>query len=620
MRGREVSELLDGNFKSLNTDIQSLEKQLKDRGYVIINYIDNVSATRLSIPSKIRRSGLTVTYNVGSGWIQEQYIVADTTDDAWQEDENWKSIGGIGSGFWVDSNTDFTDKTSAHNAVKKNERMIGMYISYRLSGTWITEQYVGIDTSKDNWENPDNWNILTYNEQIAEIAAQAQKLGQEAKELGEKAVKIATDAANEADIATDRAHAAAKEVENLIEPFFPVNTILGTTAEAGNIFGDKWLLCDGSAVSRINYPDLKTKEGDNTWKEAGSITAQRANGIVFGKNVYVCLAYDDISENRKIYIYYSFDLQSWHKSLELNTLKNYLGAIYFLQGCFFCVVQNENRSVKILKSLDGVKWDVLVESSTVIPFNYYPFEHAAYGNGKYIISLYDSVFVYDGITGKVIDPSYQLSNVYYGNGVFVSYANRNIDKVPCWSIDGETWMDGIINGDFKDNNAYGYAIVFDGSAFTALFLESDDNLLYMLTSSDGKTWNFIDFKGSYNVYNIVYGNGVYVCGIYNGVMWSEDLINWTEVVLDGDAAFLKFEQGLFYADAVVEVESPNSYISSDGKTWKEVNEGLTQEPGDVVINDGYMVAIEKENPVSFKKRLIGKLLPLIENHYIKALK
>lgn len=205
MRGREVSELLDRNFSSLNTDIQNLEKQLKDRGYVIINYMDNVSATRLSIPSKIRRSGLTITYNAGSGWIQEQYIAADTTDDAWQGDENWKSIGGSGSGFWVESNTDFTDKISAHNAIKENERIIGMYISYRLDGTWTTEQYVGADTSKNNWENPDNWNILTYNEQIAEIAAQAQKSGMKAEV-----------AAENAQVAANRAEQAADNIENMV--------------------------------------------------------------------------------------------------------------------------------------------------------------------------------------------------------------------------------------------------------------------------------------------------------------------------------------------------------------------------------------------------------------------
>jgi hypothetical protein len=223
MRGREVSELLDRNFKSLNYDIRDLEQasngnveklqeQLNKRGYVVMKYTNSTSDTRLAVPMELRKPGLTITYNPGAGWIQEQFIGVSVDDADWEEDRYWKSIGGSGFGFWVESDVDFVDKTSAHNAIKENERVIGMYISYRLNGTWTTEQYVGIDTSKDNWENPDNWNILTYNEQIAEIAKQAQESGVQAQAGAEKANQAAVNAQTAADKANQAAGTIADRV------------------------------------------------------------------------------------------------------------------------------------------------------------------------------------------------------------------------------------------------------------------------------------------------------------------------------------------------------------------------------------------------------------------------
>lgn len=223
MRGREVSELLDRNFKSLNSDIkdlgtvsnnnvEELQKQLNKRGYVVMRYTNSISDTRLAVPMELRKPGLTITYNPGTGWIQEQFIGIDVDDINWKVDGYWKSIGGNGSGFWVESDTGFTDKASAHNAIKENERLAGMYISYRLNGTWTTEQYVGIDTSKDNWENPDNWNILTYNEQIAEIAKQAQESGVQAQAGAEKANQAAVNAQTAAEKANQAADTIADRV------------------------------------------------------------------------------------------------------------------------------------------------------------------------------------------------------------------------------------------------------------------------------------------------------------------------------------------------------------------------------------------------------------------------
>lgn len=47
----------------------------------------------------------------------------------------------------------------------------------------------------------------------------------------------------------------------------PVGTILHSNEESGNVFGDKWLPCDGSVVSSTDYPDLVT-ENKIVWNES----------------------------------------------------------------------------------------------------------------------------------------------------------------------------------------------------------------------------------------------------------------------------------------------------------------------------------------------------------------
>jgi hypothetical protein len=46
------------------------------------------------------------------------------------------------------------------------------------------------------------------------------------------------------------------EVKNQIE-LFPINEVRLSTEQAGNIFGEEYLDCDGSPVSKWEYPDLK---------------------------------------------------------------------------------------------------------------------------------------------------------------------------------------------------------------------------------------------------------------------------------------------------------------------------------------------------------------------------
>ena len=218
MRGSDVAELLDRNFKSLetdimrsNTNIDKVEKKLKERGYIIIEYKGSAVETRLSIPNDIRIKGLTITYNNAGRWIQEQYIGNIVDDEGWMLENNWKSIGGGAGGFIVLEGV-YGSAGDARGAVKNNERKPGVYITYYLIDTWTTEEYTGADVNNESWNNEDNWKLLVHNEQIEDIARQAQKAGEEASIAAGNANKAATDA----QAAAERAEQA---VDNMVVGF-----------------------------------------------------------------------------------------------------------------------------------------------------------------------------------------------------------------------------------------------------------------------------------------------------------------------------------------------------------------------------------------------------------------
>lgn len=64
-------------------------------GNMILEWNTDVATTRKQVLSKYRKSGIQISYNNGTEWVNEQYIGTVFKDSEWQSDYNWKNINAV---------------------------------------------------------------------------------------------------------------------------------------------------------------------------------------------------------------------------------------------------------------------------------------------------------------------------------------------------------------------------------------------------------------------------------------------------------------------------------------------------------------------------------------------
>ena len=69
---------------------RELDDAKKGANYQVIVFTKDVSTTRLLVPLANRKPGYMITYNPGTGWIEERYTGTLSIDSEWQKNENWK--------------------------------------------------------------------------------------------------------------------------------------------------------------------------------------------------------------------------------------------------------------------------------------------------------------------------------------------------------------------------------------------------------------------------------------------------------------------------------------------------------------------------------------------------
>lgn len=69
---------------------RELDDAKKGANYQVIVFTKDVSTTRLLVPLANRKPGYMITYNPGTGWIEERYTGTLNIDSEWQKNENWK--------------------------------------------------------------------------------------------------------------------------------------------------------------------------------------------------------------------------------------------------------------------------------------------------------------------------------------------------------------------------------------------------------------------------------------------------------------------------------------------------------------------------------------------------
>ena len=162
----------------------------------------------------------------------------------------------------------------------------------------------------------------------------------------------------------------------------PVNEIRYSTALAGNIFGDKYLKCDGAGVAKDDYPLLRLPEGLIAFRAEKNATIPqtfRALAVLYANGKYVIGGYYD-------YLYTGSSLTALtQKSIGgyTNKFGGSSGCLRYLNGRFYAL---SDKIKSFAWSDDGDAWTAvrLDAFQGIVSTNSIPVRDAAYGNGLYV--------------------------------------------------------------------------------------------------------------------------------------------------------------------------------------------------------------------------------------------
>lgn len=109
-------------------------------------------------------AGAVISYPTTNGWETMQFT--GSTEAQWLDSANWKKFGGsasVGNCYNVTNDVPlamgyYTLNTAIAEARKKGYTNIGIQITFAIADkSWKTYQYIGADSEKTTFENPDNW-------------------------------------------------------------------------------------------------------------------------------------------------------------------------------------------------------------------------------------------------------------------------------------------------------------------------------------------------------------------------------------------------------------------------------------------------------------------------------
>lgn len=240
----------------------------------------------------------------------------------------------------------------------------------------------------------------------------------------------------------------------------------------------------------------------------------------------------------------------------------------------------------VLTSPDGKNWS---DRSIVTPGISLSLGGVAYGNSTFAAAgqSYDTTtyqatnVVYvspDGITWtkKTAPGANALANITFGNGVFVAGGMNGI--IVSSADNGDTWTSrtsgiaGKITGVAYGNGTFVAVSEVETQPTFNPFVPSLPGVA--LTSSDGITWTKQSFGGSYNIYGVTFGNGLFVAvGSSGAILTSPDGITWT-AQNSGTGNLLV---GATFGDNIFMVVGQNGLVlvSADGVTWSPRESGTS---------------------------------------------
>jgi PKD repeat protein len=152
-----------------------------------------------------------------------------------------------------------------------------------------------------------------------------------------------------------------------------------------------------------------------------------------------------------------------------------------------------------------------------------------------------------------------IGSITYGNGIFVALLGALYSVIGVPSGNTINWTLHL-RSTFIDPNA----IAFDGTNFFAVAPVQGGNPQQSIAySNNGLDWTFGGNVNGSGIVQLAYGNGVYIAGFGNGILYSNSLSNsFTYSIGTGILTNLVFGSGVFLVTFNNEI-----YTSTNGVSW-----------------------------------------------------
>lgn len=388
----------------------------------------------------------------------------------------------------------------------------------------------------------------------------------------------------------------------------PVQTILRSAPQAGNIFGEKWLPCDGRSLSSEDYP----------WVEIPLIYFQELNGALNLEETPSGWNYSIQYDGKVIvinaielgggicHLYYSIDFGK-----TFNNAKGFEGAssaiwLHYVNDRFIWV----NHEGTIWYSLDGINWSKGVNSSNLGGGD---FLYCTYISGYYIFGDYysgNNLYSTDGINWLYCPGGSEASYLATGNNVVISGDTNS--SGPFYNNGAPEWK---IPPSFQSGYYYDYFVGYVKNHFWFIN-HNEDDYNGCWKSLDGINWTKLSDP----------------IGLVDPYLNAWSFINNSSIILamspstprkkyksiDGGLTFAEYTSDYFpnYVINDIFIYTYNSAWaqSVDGVNWKTKQFNFS--PGWNTSINGAMFRIIDDNKLIYGK--LGYNIPTIADHYIKV--
>ena len=500
--GEEAARIINDNSTNLNTE-------LAKNGTIIIDYAGSTPDTRLAVPAELRKPGLTITYNPGTGWIKEQYVGIEVDTDSWANNENWK----------IDILNDNIE------AIAKQA------------------QAAGQQAIKDG-----------------QTAIQkAEEAGNDAKDIAQAAADKADDAATEAQAVAGIASQAAASILGKNNDPFPINTLMKSSgAGAGNVFGRKWVSTDKQYTLKMHHsPGLVTESIYPLTTPEGAIMTGS------GVRAAISVLCSPVTKNEKIIyvgqnlfkIWYSEDsskrdvnmlLESvWYGIKRFGDLLIALGRVDGKTGIAYSTDFGETWIKKTLVTESGTVYDAVyghgryifatslgifssVDLDTFIKNAEYPTRDLA-TDGYAVVGTNSTLsqirYTTDGVNWNLAEEYAYTTLKYFPQiGMFITH-NRNQIMT---SFNGVSWSVFEKQGTIEFNRP---SIAYSPKSGIIVCLQGDYSLA---SNNQGNSWVYTGFGGGYDFIDCRFIGALFVAfdNSEGRAMYTQDGINFERLFND----------------------------------------------------------------------------------------